>query len=400
MNDYTKKIINLLLEKYEGSKISKGCADIKRRIQLNSNNSATFKKYFISSDSYKYKDIVIIDLVELEKKNLLRINYNRSNSIESIELIVDNVDELYTLVSRENPLKTSKLILNYLESCSITRLSKNFIEYEINYINNNLRYSKKYYKNIDQLKMILLCLNELSNLEEVTKERDFSVRVLNDSKKFATIRSSLITILKDFDDETNFEDFENEDQILEHYNIEKNSTYVLVKNNLKFKINNQEIDLNKLGFEFSLSDEMIKALEIIPSVFKRIITVENLTSFYKLDDKEAIIIYLAGFHNHTKQLLLKKLYKQYPNIEYYHFSDIDVGGFRIYNHLVNSTKIPFIPYKMGIEELNSNSNHKSLTDNDIKSLKEMIDKPEFAQFKNVIKFMLDNNIKLEQESLD
>ena len=96
--------------------------------------------------------------------------------------------------------------------------------------------------------------------------------------------------------------------MLAAYNIVKNTSYAIIKNKLCFRLNNCVINLDELGFEYSLSDEMINNLSIIPSNIYKVITVENLTSFYSLDDKDALIIYLAGFHNHTKQNLLKLIY--------------------------------------------------------------------------------------------
>ena len=53
-------------------------------------------------------------------------------------------------------------------------------------------------------------------------------------------------------------------------------------------------------------------------------------------------------------------------------SDIDAGGFLIFNNLVEKTGIPFKPFRMNVEELKSNlSNLKHLTDNDAKRLNKM-----------------------------
>lgn len=95
---------------------------------------------------------------------------------------------------------------------------------------------------------------------------------------------------------------------------------------------------------------------------------EEITD-YALNEKDALIIYLAGFRNHTKQHLLTKIYNKYSDLEYYHFGDIDVGGFLIFSNLKEKTGIPFIPYKMGINELQNNKERlKKLTENDKKRL--------------------------------
>ena len=192
----------------------------------------------------------------------------------------------------------------------------------------------------------------------------------------------------------------NDDEILSSYNIVKNSSYVLVKNNLNLKINDSLIKLNDLKFEMSLSDDMIKCLEIVSSDIKKVITVENLTSFYTLVDDAAVIVYLGGFHNHTKQSFLKMIYEKYPDAEYYHFGDIDAGGFWIFENLRSKTRIPFHPYKMDLAELMDTSNNfKELTERDKKRLVKMLDDSRFNIFKEVIMYMLENDVKLEQENI-
>lgn len=83
----------------------------------------------------------------------------------------------------------------------------------------------------------------------------------------------------------------------------------------------------------------------------------------------------------------------------FYYGDIDAGGFYIINHLREKTKISFKPLCMGIQELKKyRANAKPLTCNDVKRLEKMKDDIKFLEFKNVIEFMLINNIKLEQEA--
>ena len=146
---------------------------------------------------------------------------------------------------------------------------------------------------------------------------------------------------------------------------------------------------------------MIKHLSLLDSQVTKVITVENLTTFYAMNNKEEVIIYLAGFHNHTKQNLLIKIYEKYPNAQYLHFGDIDVGGFLIFNNLLEKTGIPFVPFKMGVKELIENKNKlKNLTSTDKKRLNKMLTDSKFSVFSDVISYMLENNVKLEQEILD
>ena len=56
---------------------------------------------------------------------------------------------------------------------------------------------------------------------------------------------------------------------------------------------------------------------------------------------------------------------------------------------------------MGIEELEQHkSSNKPLTANDRKRLTAMLDSEEYAMFHDVIAYMLEHDMKLEQEILD
>jgi len=146
---------------------------------------------------------------------------------------------------------------------------------------------------------------------------------------------------------------------------------------------------------------MIEGMEILPKQINEFVTVENLTSFYALQNDKAVIIYLAGFHNHTKQMLLRKIFEKYPNARYYHFGDIDAGGMWIYRNLVEKTGIPFMPLMMGINELEEHSTLlKKLSENDRVRLEKMKDDVNFIIFRDTIDYMLEHNVKLEQELLD
>ena len=82
---------------------------------------------------------------------------------------------------------------------------------------------------------------------------------------------------------------------------------------------------------------------------------------------------------------------------YFHFGDIDIGGFKIHKGLVDSTGIDFEMYKMGISELDDSRYEKclcELSDNDRENSKSLMND---SRYNVVVNHMLKNNIKLEQE---
>lgn len=123
-------------------------------------------------------------------------------------------------------------------------------------------------------------------------------------------------------------------------------------------------------------------------------TIENLTSFHDVFLKDTFYIFTNGFHNHAIEAFLKCLYDFLgESVHYFHFGDIDAGGFHIYESLIKKTQIPFQMYKMNIEMLKKYKDYtKPLTQNDRKRLLS------FKENQNeLIDYMLKNNVKLEQE---
>ena len=394
MNNFEKNLLNKLLDKYESSKLSKGGTAVSRSIKLTTKEDVL--NSYIALDSYKYADENDAIIKKLESKGFIKAEWNY-DTFKSLSLNIDNVDLLYDYLNRDKPSDELNRIKEVLEKYKFDGFINDFIEYVTEYIKTKYDYPKSYFADSKQLDLLFNIFTHLLKLEEDIKKRDFSVKYLGDSKLFESVQGKIIKIIKDFDSNT----YDSDEEVLAAYNIVKNTSYAILKNKLIFKLNDCVIDLDKLGFEYSLSDEMIRSLEIINSDVTKVITVENLTSFYALDDKNAVIIYLAGFHNHTKQALLKKIYTYYPNAEYYHFSDIDAGGFWIYQTLKEKTGIPFIPFRMNVQELIDNKNNlKKLTENDKKRLNKMLLDSRFEVFKDTIEYMLANNVKLEQEVLD
>ena len=191
---------------------------------------------------------------------------------------------------------------------------------------------------------------------------------MGDTKKLEKYKNKIVHIIKDFYDDT----LDNENDIFEAFYIRKNPAYVYLKGNAILQINGQIINLNEMHYYFVLPSICIKDL--------------------KLND--AFYIFTNGFHNHAIEAFLKCLYDFLgESVHYFHFGDIDAGGFHIYESLIKKTQIPFQMYKMNIEMLKKYKDYtKPLTQNDRKRLLS------FKENQNeLIDYMLKNNVKLEQE---
>ena len=99
----------------------------------------------------------------------------------------------------------------------------------------------------------------------------------------------------------------------------------------------------------------------------------------------------------------KKIFQTIEAIEcnqhdYYHFGDIDAGGFEIYRDLCEKTHILFKMYYMNLETLQKYEMYgKKLTENDRKRLRELQNQKSLSK---IVSYMLERDVKLEQECIE
>ena len=388
--DFEKKILNELLNKYERSNASKFDNAKHKPIRLE-----------IRDKVFEGKRNGSIELDEaiarIEKLDFCKITYV-DGEFSRIELVVNqsNIAKIYRYLNRSNPADRKSDLLKYLheiESTSssvVTNLKNDFISQ----IEQGKFFAiESFYGTIEDLKDSIKALNEIALLEQDIPERVFSVKVFSDSKRFSAIRHKVERIIRDYGDEP----FDEDDDVIAAYGVVKNVTYAFIKGNIVLNINGQNIDLNLLGNEFAINDSMIQSMKIEKINASKLITVENLTSFYQENSSDSVIIYLGGFHNKIRRDLIVKIYNSCRDIRPLHFGDIDAGGFYILKHLRNKTGIHFLPMNMNVQTLEQyKSSLKTLTAEDHNRLERFLDDEEF---KNVARYMLDNNCKLEQENV-
>ena len=392
--ELSKAILNKLISKYENSKASQRVA--KRNVKISLTMIDDVFKEHRNYDEGKLK--AALSILSLKKFVFVIKNSSRYERIE-LNLDPKSIDECYIFLNRENPKYRKEKLISYLTSLlkidneTIQNMSSSFLS---DLSEGKQKHVETYFSSLDELKKIVKVVLEVANLECEVSERVFSIKCFGDSKTLMNIKSKVNVILKEFSEEI----YNDEDDPLFNLGVVSNTNYAFIKGDLSFKINDQLIDLGKYKNELALSDKMIDEIEIISLNESKIITIENLTNFLEFNEDGFIAIYLGGFHNSVKRKLLLKIREANSNLTFYHFGDIDAGGFYILNHLKEKTRINFIPFKMKVDVfINNLSRAKDLTKNDIKRLERMKDDSRFDEFKEVIEAMLKENKKLEQEAL-
>jgi hypothetical protein len=390
MKQYDAAILTELLDKYERSVLAKDGSNRNVKIFIKASHPI-FKDYW-SEDSYLYRDQIDMSIDSLVKKGFVAVSLDQNKEMDSITLIVDTIDDAYRFIKRRNPKIEVKMVIEYLTGL-ITNVDflRAFVEEIINRLK-HFQTTTTYFDSLLNLKLYIHVIEEMAKLEEDVLKRNFSKKVLNDSKAFERIENKICHIIRDFSET----DDEDDEKMLEEYHIVKTPTFVYIKGDITIKIKNQVINLHDYGHELALSSDAMNDVSIIGLGVKKVLTIENLTTFVAFNNADFICIYLGGFHNSVKRNLLLNISNYKSNLEFYHFGDIDAGGFLIFEDLVKKTQIPFLPYLMDVDTLiKCNSNWSPLTRNDKIRLGRIKDGP----FLPVAIYMLKNNCKLEQEAV-
>lgn len=399
-----KKTINSLLDKYEKSKTFLGENQISQKFTIKITD--LFPRYGDDAE-YDYFCDVNDELNELQKLGLIILNFQRNNIIKTAELNLSNLEQCYIFAKRESKKDEYSRIIQVMEEFDGCDILNKYFDAQRLKISKNLKveyYDGNIQDFTDLLKLVkLVCENCDTGEEQFI--RDFSIKHFADSKRIESLVTKAQALMYQYGD------FQEKDAVLEECGIVKTPTYVCIKGNGKITLGSQIIDLSQLKGDVALSTASLKELTGIEILGSRVITIENLTSFHDYNDLDDFVIYLGGFHNTTKRKFLMYLYEHAMDKKYFHFGDIDAGGFYIYEHLKNKTGIPFRTLYMSIEVLQKYSLQiKELKQNDRKRIeslmKKLDDKYKIScmnqvgdDYRNVLRYMLENNCKLEQEAV-
>ena len=221
--------------------------------------------------------------------------------------------------------------------------------------------------------------------------------VYGDSKWFQENNyEEICTILREAAG-TSKNDNEPNDMILEVFHVVPNEQDIFLKGRWKIRLHNTVIDTQELKGGISISSADIADTESVTVEAPVLMTVENRTSFQRMKEEDISYLYLGGFATRFQIEFIKKVIAENPQISYLHFGDIDAGGFLIHKNLCDAVGKSFKMYRMGKEQLQDKRFVpclKSLTDGDIIRLKPLA---EIEPYKDTVSYMLEHNIKLEQE---
>lgn len=396
-----KKALELLLNQYENSKTYRGENKIVQSFCIVPEK--VLKEY--------HSDYVDVNLVrdfenqmrDLENSGLILVR-SCKGVIEKLEANPEKWQDYYKILKRQDKQTLQRLQIELYKSyLGQQLLLDRFCQEQID----RLRENKKAAYDVQTAELILkLCSYIVRNQEDIL-ERELSVAVLGDSKKWEKqFRSRVCSLLKKYGDydtllwgvsaEEDQEDKREMERILlaEHH-VYSNPSYVYFKGNAEILFDSGQKMCVDRSMTIAFSTETVNQLKMIRILDQSVMTIENLTSFNRMREENTFLVFLSGYHNSVKQQLIRKIFDANPGLTWQHFGDIDPDGFYIVENLRRGTGIDFIPVYMDMGVLQKYKDYtKPLTENDIRKAKALI---HHERYHDIMEYMLDTGGKLEQE---
>lgn len=413
MQNTEKTLIHALLDKYERSAAYRTGKQSNRRILLklyDGKGKTDFNFYDISDYDRRVDVNSAIEL--LFKKGIISFEWLRGETghiISKVWLNYDQIDVAYQLAERSPKLVEVNLISEQAKQM-LNEVKSNWAKEYFNDILTKANDKRDFGSSIPcdnservDLWKLILFFDSHNEVEFV--ERVLSMRLFSDSKRFETaLRSKFLSVLRKYFDTDKLCD--NDDELLRQIGIVKYPEYFEFCGALSLSNEHGVTNFNPLSHGGSLSVVDLQGGNIIMAAnIKKIITIENRANYIQYISKtkstDELVIYHAGHYSPAKKKFFVAVNASMPkDCNWYHWGDIDLGGFTMLARLRREINPNIFPFQMSKNELIQYERYcAKITGSYEDKLRGIIGKPELIDCTSCLKYMLDKKIRLEQESM-
>jgi hypothetical protein len=245
------------------------------------------------------------------------------------------------------------------------------------------------------LRDLCLALENLPGGEVEVPRRRFSQQVFGDSKRFKAIEARLLRVLREYHPLGGLPDHE----LLGEVGIVPNPLQLLIAGPVRLSLGGAVLDIGGVGAEVGLPFSYIRRCSLAWTEADQVLTVENLTSFHEVVSAlppRTVVIYLGGYHQPVRRRFLKL----FEGLRFWHWGDIDLGGFQIFVHLREQTGLEVAPWCMDLETYQAHEASGLPFDEAYgRRLAGLLERREYERFWPVITALLVAGRRVEQESV-
>ena len=407
--EWKEQLLSKLLDQYEKSVTYTGENKVKQVFLVKP--SDIFKGYnkgFLPPEQlFQEKEFERL-IRQMESEGLIHVVPPNTGILRQICAVPERWEDYYACLNRtEKNILKKRLEEVYHRFCQCDLLEAYGKEKLQTLKNSRARKldEKKVEKEITEAEAIwnlVQFLKENQEKQRTTLEREMSEAVLHDSKQWEKIyRKKVCGILEytgRYDEPLAELEEERERQtaLLEEFYIYSNPAYIYLKGDARICLEDgRELRIYH-DLPMSIPFETFQKAKSIQIRDAALMTVENLTSFHRLEREHIFYLFLSGYHTRTKQALLQRIARENPGLSWYHFGDLDPDGLAIAGHLIRKTGLPFQLCAMGVQELQRFQTYaKPLEAPDRAKAEAMI--KQGSSYAGILRYMLEHNCKLEQE---
>jgi hypothetical protein len=405
------KILNALLDKYESSTFFKNEKQPTRRIMLRfyDDGKSDFPYYDIEQSERRIS--VNRAVIDMSEQSLIFFDWmkgEREHIISTVWLNAECISSAYKAAERESKAECIDKICLEIEKVK-NKVKSTWASDFLNDVRNEITQKRDIVSAIpadeEERRLLLQAISAIDELDgsECT-ERLFSLRTFGDSKKFECfVKSRLVRILRKYSD--NDCDAADED-ILTQVGIVKYPEQFEFCGDISVIFDSGTVNYSYLpsGSVIYSTDLSSGRIVVGPSV-ALILTIENRANYIeyirRIKTERELIVYHGGQYSPRKREFLRAVSKAAPkNCKWYHWSDIDYGGFLMLMRLRREIIRDVIPFRMNSAELEQYKDFvapiKAQYAGRLENLKAH---SELSDCCDCIDYMLKNRIRLEQEAM-
>lgn len=419
---FERTLLRILLHKYENSRAFRSGSELTRPPRCSMADAAFRDDYFDEMDFRKRQWMNEV-LIDLEKAGIVRVRWERFREGEAAETVLlapSGVAAAYRragLRPKSEKLERLKELLRPLSDhpwpevrawrdAALRRMAE----------------SKTAPPELDAddpeaARDLVAALAALPQAEaRPTLKRLFSLHVYRDSKRFEqSVEARLVGLLRRL---RGLDDVGDED-VLDSVGIMRAPKPVLLAGPVRLRAAGRTIDLAGFADGTALFPETVFAVEAVEGDVDRIVTIENLTSYYLWvrhraggpggdgPGRRELAVYTGGFPGRTLQRFFDALaswrdaagLRRRPDV--WHWGDIDLGGIRIAAFLRERWFPDLVAVKMDRDTLFAHRTEATpLSSAYARRVREALDAGTFAGWRDVLGAMLELGVRLEQEVVE
>ena len=453
--DTARLLLEQLLKKYEASKAFTQVGAVQRRILLNF-YQGEFKPY--DYEDYEQKIYIHTQVQELKKDSLVDYAWVRSEEqhiLHRVWLNLDHVDAAYERAGLVSPKKDAQAVLaavsqvqqDWLEAAGTSGRSSDLawigklLGETQQILSERQRLAAPMPLSREQALLLLEAVRQLIRLlasgQTELAERVFSLQTYGDSKIFEQqVRTRMASLIRRYlipdllgNASDRPEDLDvSDDELLGLVGLVRAPEIFEFSGPLLLRRAGRQLDFSFFPACATLSSIELDGLQIeLPPVIRRILFVENRTNFHWLvqrrsqneDWHDTLLIYHGGFFSPARGRFFQQIREAVERagqpaanaeqtadagrqsaVSVFHWGDIDLGGFFIFNRLRQTFFTQLQPWHMDRSDLLSSLGQaQPISRAYAERLRLLLTDERFAVFHPVIELALEKGVRLEQEAL-